>query len=320
MSQFKINLIKSPFVNERDTKQKLADFILNADRFSMGSECKKFEQQFSKKQGREYSVYVNSGSSANLALIQALMNLGRLKKGGRVGISAITWATNVMPLIQLGLNPVAIDCELSSLNISSAKLEEHISSLDALFLTNVLGFADDVVEIKRVCSEHGVTLLEDNCESLGSKVGGTLLGNFGLASTFSFFLGHHISTLEGGMICTDDEELYNMLSITRAHGWDRSLETEQQEDLRDKHHVDSFYSIYTFYDLAFNVRPNRRNGLKLPPPAIIALIAFCCASVGCSSGKKLSAPRGWGSSATTSSTSPDSTALKTAWRTPLLTS
>lgn len=255
-----IKLIKSSFYNEADTKRKLVDFIASAGILSMSTYCKQFEQAFAQKQQRKYATYVSSGSAANLALIQSLLNLGRLKKGDWVGVSALTWVTNITPLIQLGLIPVALDCELDTLNVSPAILEKKIDSLQALFITNVLGFSDDITAIKQMCEKRNVLLIEDNCESLGSRIDGTLLGNFGIASTLSFFVGHHMSTIEGGMICTDDEELNDMLIMVRAHGWDRNLSPQKQEVLRKKHNIDDFHARYTFYDLAYNLRPTEING------------------------------------------------------------
>lgn len=255
-----IKLVKSSFFEEVETKKALADFIMKSTKLSMGEECLKFESAFAKKQERKFAVFVSSGSTANLVLLQAMLNLGRLKTGDKVGFSALTWATNVMPIIQLGLTPVAIDCSQETLNISPEILESHIQNLDALFITNVLGFSDNIEEIKNMCEKHGVVLLEDNCESLGSRAYGKLLGNFGNASTFSFFVGHHMSTIEGGMICTDDEILYAMLVQVRAHGWDRDLSEANQKQLREKFGITDFYAKYTFYDLAYNARPTEING------------------------------------------------------------
>lgn len=255
-----IKLIKSSFYNEKDTKEKLSNFILESNIFSMGEQCASFEKKFAEKQGRKYAVYVANGSVANLLLIQALLNIGLLKKGDRVGFSALTWSTNVMPIIQLGLVPVAIDCNPETLNISPQELNEKISELDALFLTNVLGFSDDISAIKKICDDKGILFLEDNCESMGSIVDDKQLGNFGLASTFSFFVGHHLSTIEGGMVCTDDEEVYINLVLSRAHGWDRNLSEDQQNNLRKKHGINNFYARYTFYDIASNFRPTEING------------------------------------------------------------
>jgi CDP-6-deoxy-D-xylo-4-hexulose-3-dehydrase len=255
-----IKLVKSSFYREAETKRQLAEFIIKTDIFSMGRECKKFEAAFAKKQQCRFAVFVSSGSMANLVLIQSLLNLGKLKPGDRIGFSSLTWSTNIMPLIQLRLVPVPLDCELSTLNVSPALLKKEITNLRGLFLTNALGFCDNIAEIKNLCAKHNVLLIEDNCESLGSKTQGILLGNFGLASTFSFFVGHHLSAVEGGMICTDNKELYEMLLTTRAHGWDRNLPEASQRKLRRQAGVDNFYAKYTFYDLAYNARPTEIQG------------------------------------------------------------
>ncbi len=258
--QHMIKLIKSSFFNERKTKKALVNFITKTDRLSMGEQCLQFENGFARAQEREYAAFVSSGSSANLLLLQALMNIGKLKKGDKIGFSALTWPTNVMPIIQLGLEPIALDCNPNTLNVSPDILLERIDELDGLFITNVLGFSDDIAKISNICKKNKVVFIEDNCESLGSRVGGKLLGNFGIASTFSFFVGHHMSTLEGGMICTDDKELNQALVMARAHGWDRNLQPAEQKKLRDKHKISAFYSRYTFYDLAYNARPTEING------------------------------------------------------------
>lgn len=253
-----IKLIKSTFFKEAETKKKLCRFILNSKQLSFDQECEKFECNFARWQGRKYCVLLNSGSSANLAIIQALSNLKLLEKGDLAGFSALTWSTNVMPIIQLGYEPIPVDVDLSSLNVSSKTLMGVLEKypLKMLFLTNLLGFCSDIDEIKNICSKKGIVLVEDNCESLGTKYQGIKLGNFGLASTFSFYVGHHMSTIEGGAVCTDNEDLATMLRIVRAHGWDRNINIQSQQKLRDKFKVNStFYSRYTFYDLGFNLRP-----------------------------------------------------------------
>jgi len=258
-----IKLIKSTFYKEKETKKKLGKFISQADQLSIGPECRRFEKRFAKYQGRQHCVFVNSGSSANLAIIQALLNLGKLKKDDYVGFSAITWSTNVMPVIQLGLKAVPIDVELDTLNVSSKKLLKILEKypLKMLFLTNLLGFCDDIDEIKKVCDKKKIILIEDNCESLGTIYKGKKLGNFGLASTFSFYVGHHLSTIEGGAICVDSHNLETMLQMVRAHGWDRNLTERKQLKIRVEHKVNSsFYSRYTFYDLGYNLRTTEING------------------------------------------------------------
>lgn len=258
-----IKLIKSTFYKEKNTKKQLCIFLNKSEQLSMGTECNKFETNFALYQGRKHCVFLNSGSSANLAIIQALLNVGKIKRNDLIGFSALTWSTNVMPLIQLGLQAIPIDVELDTLNVSSRKLLSILEkyNIKMLFLTNLLGFCDDIDEIKKICEKKKIVLIEDNCESLGTVYRGKKLGNYGLASTFSFYVGHHISTIEGGAVCTDNEELSSMLNIVRAHGWDRNLSLENQSKIRDKFQVNStFYSRYTFYDLGYNLRPTEIAG------------------------------------------------------------
>ena len=258
-----IPLIKSTFYNEQETKDALCKFIKKSEKLSIGKECRKFEHNFAKYQGRKHCILVNSGSSANLALTQALLNLGKVKNGDFVGFSAITWSTNVMPLIQLDLKPIPLDVELDTLNVSSKTLLQTLKKypLKMLFITNLLGFCDDIDQIVTVCKQRKIILIEDNCESLGTVYKGKKLGNFGLASTFSFYVGHHMSTIEGGAVCTDNNDLDTMLQMVRAHGWDRNLTENRQLKIRNKHNVNStFYSRYTFYDLGYNLRTTEING------------------------------------------------------------
>jgi CDP-6-deoxy-D-xylo-4-hexulose-3-dehydrase len=255
--------MKYAFLNEQQTKKALAEFILNAHRLSMDEKCFEFEKKFAEKQGRKYAILFNSGGSANLAMLQALKNIGKLQDGDQIGFSALTWSTNTMPIIQLGMIPVALDCDPETLNVMSSGIEDRIKQtpLKAIFLTNVLGFTGDLPKIKKLCSDNKILLLEDNCESLGTELPEGKAGNFSLASSFSFFVAHHMSTIEGGMVCTDDEEFAEMLKIVRANGWDRNLTIEQQNKWRDRYNISSeFQAKYTFYDLAYNFRPTEITG------------------------------------------------------------
>jgi CDP-6-deoxy-D-xylo-4-hexulose-3-dehydrase len=257
-----VKLMSNTFFNEKETKRKLVDFISQANILSMNKNCIKFEEDFSIFHDRKFSTLVNSGSSANLVLLQSLLNLGWLEKGDKVAFTALTWATNVMPIMQLGLVPVPVDIDLSTLNTNIDKFSKtiEVDNIKAFFITNVLGFSSDIESISKLCKEKGVLFLEDNCESLGSEYNGKKLGNFSLASTASFFVGHHLSAIEGGMICTDDFELNQMLTIVRAHGWDRNLTKNKQEELKKSASIDAFYDKYTFYDLGYNVRPTEITG------------------------------------------------------------
>ena len=258
-----IPLQKNIFLDEYQTKKELAEFILRSNRLSMDEQCFHFEIEFAAFQGRKECILFNSGGSANLALLQACKNLGRLKDGDEIGFSALTWSTNTMPIIQMGFVPVPLDCNVKTLNVMSSDLEVAIkrSNLKALFITNVLGFTGDLAKIKELCDKNGIILLEDNCESLGTELKEGKAGNFSLGSSFSYFVAHHMSTIEGGSICTDDLELAEMLRIVRANGWDRNLSSSQQRKWRDRYKIkDEFQAKYTFYDLAFNFRPTEITG------------------------------------------------------------
>lgn len=258
-----IPLMKNPFLHAGETKEKLAAFIMRTNRFSMGPKCREFEERFARYQGSREAVLFNSGGSANLAMIQTLINLGRLERGSKVGFSALTWSTNVMPIFQQGLVPVPIDCSTATLNVMEENILQRLEEveLDAVFLTNAMGFAGDMGAIRDLCEEREILMLEDNCEALGTVLPEGRTGTFGAMSSFSFFIAHHMSTVEGGMVCTDDEDLAEMLRIVRANGWDRNLTAAQQRKWRKRYGISSeFTAKYTFYDLGFNMRPTEITG------------------------------------------------------------
>lgn len=255
---YKIPLVKESFYKEKATKENLVNFVKNSEKFSMGEQTKKFEEVFSKYQNSKYCVFFSSGSAANLALIQSLKNIYILKNDDNIAISSLTWSTNVMPIMQLGMRPIPIDIEIDTLNISIEDLKSKFDKYNfrALFLTNALSLSCNMQELVNFCRSKGIILIEDNCESLGSEFGGVKLGNFGLAGTMSFFIGHQMSSIEGGCVVTNDENLYEMLKKVRAHGWSRDSKNFTSDD---------FYSRFTFQDLAFNLRPTEINavvGLK----------------------------------------------------------
>jgi len=258
----RVPLMRNAFLNESETKKKLAEFILNTNKFSMGPECEAFEKKFAEWQGCKYAVLFNSGGSANLALLQSLKNLNYLHRLDRVGFSSLTWSTNVMPIIQMGMIPVPVDVDYNTMNVMSHNLEERIKDckLDAFFATNVLGFSGDLDKIKEICDREKIVFIEDNCEGLGGVVKGQHFGNYGMGATFSFFIAHHMSTIEGGMVVTNNDNLYKMLKIVRANGWDRNVDSDTQVKLRKKFKIDDFYAKYSFYDLAYNFRPTEITG------------------------------------------------------------
>jgi CDP-4-dehydro-6-deoxyglucose reductase, E1 len=252
------NPVKVPLVKDTISQKELlalSDWIQTFPRLTKGELTLKFEEQWSKWQGCKYSVFVNSGSSANLLMFYALLLSGRLRNK-KVIVPAVSWVTTVSPAIQFGFEPIVCDCDPETLGLDTDHLGKLVEQHDpaAIILVHVLGFPNKMDEIMAICSERDIVLLEDSCESLGSEYRGVKTGNFGQMSSFSLYFGHHLSTIEGGMVCTDDEDLKDLLVSLRSHGWDRDLSTDKQKELRSKYEIDEFRALYTFYYPGFNVR------------------------------------------------------------------
>lgn len=234
---------------------KLIDWIKTNPRLTKGDLTVEFEKKWSKWLGTKYSVYLNSGSSANLAMIYSLMVSGRMKNK-KIILPAVSWTTTVTPAIHLGLEPILCESEKETLGVDIDHLEklfiEHNPA--TLMIVHVLAFPNKMKEIKELCQKYDVILLEDSCESIGSTYDKIKTGNFGLMSSFSFYYGHHMSTIEGGMVSTNDEEIYKLLLSIRSHGWDRDFDTEYQQKIRKENNVSDFRAFYTFYYPGFNLR------------------------------------------------------------------
>ena len=235
--------------------RQLSEWMLAGNRLTKSIETAKFEQQFSDWIGSRYSLFVNSGSSANLLMIYALRELSRLRSNRAIA-PAVSWVTTVSPLLQFSFDTVLCDCDSENLGLDINHLEElirkHKPSL--LILVHVLGHANSMDEIRYLCDRHGIILLEDTCEALGSRHKEEKLGTMGTAGSFSFYYGHHISTIEGGMVVTDDYELYQTMLSLRSHGWSRDLDPARRKQLTDFYQVDEFQNLYTFYNAGFNFR------------------------------------------------------------------
>jgi CDP-6-deoxy-D-xylo-4-hexulose-3-dehydrase len=248
-----INLVKDT-IDSKDVDQ-LVEWLKTYPRLTKGNLTIEFEEMWSKWLGKKYSVYVNSGSSANLAAIYSLILSGRLKNK-KIIVPAVSWVTTVSPAIQLGLEPIMCDCDPDNLGLNIDHLEKLIEEHDpsSLILVHVLGLPNKMKEISDICNDRGILVIEDTCESIGSKYENNLLGTMSDLSTFSFYFGHHMSTIEGGMVSTDDEDLYHILLSIRSHGWDRDLPIEKQRQLRKKYNVTNFRALYNFYYPGFNLR------------------------------------------------------------------
>jgi len=224
-------------------------------RLTKGDLTKELEQKWSNYLGTNYSVFVNSGSSAILLTLAALNELGRLKNN-KIVVPGLSWATDVSSPMLLGLEPIFCDCNLNDLSCCLDDLEILFAKENpsALILVSPLGLVPEMDKVIELCQQYDVILLEDVCESMGSKYKDKYLGTFGVASFFSMYFGHHLSTIEGGFINTNDEELYHMLLMMRSHGWDRDLPEWKQKELRTKYQTSDFDSLYNFYVPGFNLR------------------------------------------------------------------
>jgi len=233
---------------ERD---ELARFLRGADRLTMGPKVREFEEAWSTWLGCRHSVLVNSGSSANLILIAAMRELYGV---GGVVCQAVTWATNVAPVVQLGMELDLVDVNLSNLGPDPAGLEKRLRAgrVRYVFLTHVLGFCGLIYDVLDMCRRYNAILLEDCCEAHGAFYGNRKVGTLGLAGTFSFYYGHHMTTIEGGMVSTNDEKLYHTLLLLRSHGLLRELPHGSPAAGLDPR--------FTFLLHGFNVRPTEITG------------------------------------------------------------
>jgi CDP-4-dehydro-6-deoxyglucose reductase, E1 len=248
----KVQLVKDT-IDKLDI-DKLIKWLETNPKLTKGDYTTQFEKLWSKYTGTKHSVYVNSGSSANLAMAYALKLSGL--RNHVVLAPAVSWVTTVAPFIQFGFDVKLVDCDRDTLGMDIEHLKKLIHEYNpgVIVLVHVLGFPNKMKEIMNLCQLHDIILIEDSCESVGSEYKNIRTGNFGLMSSFSFYFGHHLSTIEGGMICTNDDYFYNLLKSIRAHGWDRDLTDDFKKDLKDKYEIDEFKDLYTFYYPGFNLR------------------------------------------------------------------
>ncbi len=231
--------------------------------FTMGVNVQVFERDFANYIGSKHCVMVNSGSSANLLMVAALFYTKnpklQLKRGNEVIVPAVSWSTTYYPLYQYGLKIKFVDIDLNTLNYDLEQLEKAVTdSTRMIMAVNLLGNPNDFDRINQIIAGRDILMIEDNCESLGAKFNGKHAGTFGVMGSFSSFFSHHISTMEGGLIVTDDEELYHILLSLRAHGWTRNLPKENHvcSDKSD----DPFEESFRFVLPGFNVRPLELEG------------------------------------------------------------
>jgi CDP-6-deoxy-D-xylo-4-hexulose-3-dehydrase len=227
--------------------------VVRSGQFTMGDHVRRFEEAFAARFGVKHAVMVNSGSSANLVGIAALFHVDRrpLQRGDEVIVPAISWATTFHPLQQYGLKLRFVDVELDTLNMDVSKLEQALTPRTRMVMAvSILGNPAALDAIRRFCDHHGLVFFEDNCESLGASLDGRLCGTFGDIGTFSTFYSHHISTMEGGLLVTERDEIANLARAIRNHGWARDCPPRPAEVRSDE-----FFEAYRFIVPGYNVRP-----------------------------------------------------------------
>ena len=234
--------------------------VIDSNNYTMGDHVARFENDFGKFINRKYCLMVSSGSAANLISIASFFYTKNpmLKRGNEVIVPAVSWSTTYFPLQQFGLKLKFVDIDLNTLNYDLDALQSAITSNTKMIVAvNLLGNPNDFDTINEIIKNKNIFIFEDNCESLGAEYKGKQTGTFGVIGTFSTYFSHHISTMEGGFVTTDNEELYHILLSLRAHGWTRNLPK--------KNHVanksdDWFEESFRFVLPGYNVRPIEMSG------------------------------------------------------------
>lgn len=229
-------------------------------RLTKGPLTPQFEKKWSDWLGRKYSVFNNSGSSANLLMYYALLLSGRLKNK-KIIVPSVGWVTTISPAIQLGFEPIMCEADKDTFGLDLVHLEkllkEHNPS--TVILVQVLGVPHKMDEIMKLKEKYGFTLLEDACAAMGASYKGRHVGTFGDMASFSFYFGHQISTIEGGAVSTDDKALNDLLLMIRSHGWGKDLDPATHQALLKKYDIDDFHAPFVFYEPGFNLRSTDLN-------------------------------------------------------------
>ncbi|MBI5448474.1 MAG: DegT/DnrJ/EryC1/StrS family aminotransferase [Gammaproteobacteria bacterium] len=234
--------------------------VVDSGRFTMGENVRNLEAAFAEKFGCRYAVMVSSGSAANLlaTAVLAYKKENPLKPGDEVIVPAISWATTYYPLQQYGLKLRFVDVDLNTLNMDVSQLEKALTPKTRMVMAvSILGNPCALDTMRAFCDKHNLYLFEDNCESMGAMLNGKQCGTFGDVGTYSFFFSHHISTMEGGMFVTENEELYHLARSMRAHGWTRDV--PEGSTIFEKKE-DDFFEAYRFILPGYNLRPLELSG------------------------------------------------------------
>jgi len=237
--------------------------VIESDMFTMGKKVAQYEAGFAEFFGSKYALMVSSGSTANLLMIAALFFTKneslKLKRGDEIIVPAVSWSTTYFPLQQYGLKVKFVDIDRGTLNMDLDKLEAAITDkTKAILSVNLLGNPNDYDRMNEIIAGRNIFILEDNCESMGATLNGQQAGTFGVMGTYSSFFSHHIATMEGGCVVTDNEELYHILLCIRAHGWTRNL--PKFNKVSGEKSDDPFEEAFKFMLPGYNARPLEMSG------------------------------------------------------------
>jgi CDP-4-dehydro-6-deoxyglucose reductase, E1 len=233
--------------------------VIESGNFTMGKEVQKYEHQFAEFFQSNFAVMVNSGSSANLLMLQALKYSGKISSlKNEIIVPCVSWSTTFFPVNQSGFKLIFVDVSLETFNIDTKLVESAITDKTAAILAvNLLGSPSDLVKLNQICMLNDLILIEDNCESMGAQIQNKYAGTYGLMGTFSSFYSHHISTMEGGVIVTDDSSIHEILISLRAHGWIRHLPADNS---LFKKTGNTWNDSFKFVLPGFNFRPIEFSG------------------------------------------------------------
>lgn len=232
----------------------LINFLKKKPKLTQGKKVEEFEIKWSKWLGKKYSVFVNSGSSANLITVAALKILQKNKKKNEIIVPPLTWSSDIFSVLHYGFKPIFVDINLKNLSMDLQQVENKISSKTlAVFLTHAQGFCGIDQNFINMLKRKKIALIEDACESHGAKFKNKKLGSFGLMSNFSFYYAHHMTTIEGGMVCTDNEKIYNTLLSLRSHGLVREIKSKNAKAEYEKKYSD-LSKEFIFLFPSYNVR------------------------------------------------------------------
>tara|TARA_B100001029_G_C15054539_1_gene453317 strand:- start:356 stop:1507 length:1152 start_codon:yes stop_codon:yes gene_type:complete len=249
--------LQENFLDQKSVNN-LCNFIKKNKRLTQFKKVKEFENKFSNWNGSKYSVFVNSGSSANLIIIESCKEIFKWKNNDEIIVPAVTWPTTITPVIQAGLKPIFVDINLNDFSYDYSKLKKAITKkTKAIFVAHLVGFPADINKIKSIIDAKKIIIMEDCCESQGARINGKKIGNSGIAGSFSFYWGHHMSTIEGGMITTNNRKFYNTCLLKRSHGLARELPAKEQKFYKKKYSEN--YFKFLFLSCGYNLRSTEIN-------------------------------------------------------------